>query len=64
MKYLSTSSNVSGFSIPWINVSIWGLVERASVSPSAVFQAMKRLKPADNEPALASKPSEITSKPL
>jgi hypothetical protein len=36
----------------------------ASSLPSAVFQAMKRDNPADSEPALASKPSEITNKAL
>jgi hypothetical protein len=40
------------------------IVLAASALQSSLFQAINRLNPADKEPALASKPSEITNKAL
>ena len=63
-KCRTRSSKVFLFSIPLIKVSSWLTRWEASTLPSAVFQVMKRLIPAESEPALASSPSEITSKAL
>ena len=64
MKWRNKSSSVDLFNMPSISVSNWLTRCEASVLPSALFQVINRDIPADNEPALASKPSEITMNAL
>ena len=47
-----------------MRVSSWLTNGEAWVLPSAVFQAIKREKPAERDPALASRPSEMIRQAL